>query len=257
MSPNNLKFRFPILVLMAAVMAVPMFAGSAVIGSVAGSKNATVGGQELVPNTTLFSGDSLQVRDGVAVVAMGQGSRMVFGKETRASFLRETDGVTVLLGQGNVSMYHPESGVGIRVKAGEVTVEPAKGYETRGEVAMVNGGLVVTAKEGKLRVEGKGPAVEVAKGKTIQVSLQGAAAPQGAPPAAGAPVSGMTAGQVVGIAGAGAAGVGTGFSIAAKNKAGDALTAAEEATAAAEAAAAAAKAACQAAASPSIPTACL
>jgi hypothetical protein len=257
MSGKNMKVRIGMVVLLAGVLTATVYAGSAVIGSVAGSKNATVGGQALVPNTTLFSGDSLQVKDGVAVVAMGQGSRMVFGKETTASFLREADGVTVLLGQGNVSMYHPENGVGIRVKAGEVTVEPGKGYETRGEIAMVNGGLVVTAKEGTLRVEGKGPAVEVAKGKTIQVSTQGAAAPAPQAPAAGAPVSGLTAGQVVGIAGAGAAGVGAGFSIAARSKASDALTEAQKATAAAEAAAAAAKAACQAAVSGTTPTACL
>jgi len=250
-------------VLLAGVLTATVYAGSAVIGSVAGSKNATVGGQELVPNTTLFSGDSLQVKDGVAVVALGQGSRMVFGKETTASFLRETDGVTVLLGQGNVSMYHPESGVGMRVKAGEVTVEPGKGYETRGEVAMVDGGLMVTAKEGTLRVEGKGPAMEVAKGKTIRVSTQGAAAP--APQAqAGAPVSGMSGAQVAGIAAVAGSGVGTGFSIAAKNKASDALKEAQAATDAADAAAAAAaaaeaaaKAACQAGLSGSVPTACL
>jgi len=255
MSIKNMKVRVGMLVLLAGVLTVAGYAGSAVIGSVAGSKNATVGGQALAPNTTLFSGDSLKVKDGVAVVAMGQGSRMVFGRETEASFLRERDSVTVLLGQGNVSMYHPEEGVGMRVKVGAVTVEPAAGYKTLGDVAMVNGAVVVTAKEGMLRVEGNGPAMEVAKGKTIRVNAPGAAGPQGAP-AAGAPVSGMTAGQVMGIAGAGASGVGTGFSVAAKAKAGDALEAAEAATAAAEAAAAAAKAACQAAASPSVPTSC-
>lgn len=269
MSRKNLKVRVGMLVLLAAVLSVPMYAASAVIGSVAGSKNATVGGQALVPNTTLFSGDSLQVKDGVAVVAMGQGSRMVFGQETAASFLRESDAVTVLLGQGNVSIFHPEAGVGMRVKVGAVTIEPAKGFKTLGEVAMLNGTVVVTTKEGLLRVEGNGPAMEVAKGKTVRVNAQAAAGPQGAP-AAGAPVSGITAGQVVGIAGAAAAGVGTGFSVAARNKASDAEKAAQEAlaeaqaaTTAAQAAAAsaaageaAAKAACQKVTSPSVPTAC-
>ena len=243
------------MLMLAMVVAVMANAGSAVIGSVAGSKNATVGGQALVPNATLFSGDSVKVKDGVAVVALGQGSRMVFGKDTEASFLRETDAVTVMLAQGQVSLYQPEKGAGMRVKIGAVTVEPAAGYKTLGEVAMLNGAVMVTAKEGKLKVEGNGPAMEVAKGKTVKVETA-AAAPQNPPPSAGAPVSGMTAGQVIGIAGAGAAGVGAGFAIAAKNKSSDALTEAQAATAAAEAAAAAAKAACQAAASPSIPTAC-
>ena len=59
------------------------YAGSAVVGSVAGSVNATMGGRELIPNATIFSGDSLQVKDSVAVIALGRGSRMVLGRESK------------------------------------------------------------------------------------------------------------------------------------------------------------------------------
>jgi hypothetical protein len=134
----------------------PVLAGSAVIGSVAGSRNATLSGQEAVANTTVFSGDSLQVRDGVAVVAMERGSRMVFGQETAASFERGGQGVTVLLGRGKVSLYQAAKGAGLRVKAGEVTVAPAAGYRTLGEVAMLEGAVRVTAKQGALEVENQG-----------------------------------------------------------------------------------------------------
>ena len=208
MSGKKSAMRLAMLVLLAAAVAMPMYAGSAVIGSVAGAKDATVGGQALVPSTTLFSGDSLQVEEGVAVIALGEGSRMVFGHQTQASFLREGEGVTVLLGGGNVSMYQPEAGVGMKVKAGTVTVAPEKGFKTLGEVAMLNGAVVVTAKEGKLRVEGHGPAMEVAKGKTVTLKAEGAAspAPQAGAAAAGAPVSGMTVGEIATVAGAGAAG---------------------------------------------------
>jgi hypothetical protein len=261
MSGKNRAMRLAMLVLLAAAVAMPMYAGSAVIGSVAGAKDATVGGQALVPSTTLFSGDSLQVKEGVAVIAMGQGSRMVFGHQTQASFLREGEGVTVLLGEGNVSLYQPEAGVGLKVKAGTVTVAPAKGFKTLGEVAMLNGSVVVTAKEGKLKVEGNGPAMEVAKGKTVTLKAVGAAspAPQAGAAGAGAPVSGMTVGEVATVAAAGAAGVGAGFSIAARSKASDAVDAANAATTeaqaaktAADAATAAAQAACKAV-SPSDP----
>ena len=155
------------------------YAGSAVVGSVAGSVNATVGGQEVVPNGTIFSGDSLQVRDGAAVIALGRGSRLVFGRESTASFSRETDSVTAVLGQGNVSLFSPDGGAGVRVKVGEVTIVPAKGFKTMGEVALTNGTVLVTTKEGLLRVEGDGQAVEVAKGKTIAVVPKAARAPQG------------------------------------------------------------------------------
>jgi hypothetical protein len=247
MSQKNLIKRIAMLMVLAAVVAVPMYAGSAVIGSVAGSKDATIGGQALLPSTTLFSGDSLQVKDGVAVIAMGQGSRMVFGRQTQASFLREGDGVTVVLGGGNVLMYHPEAGVGMKVKAGTVTVSPEAGNASQGEIAMLNGAVVVTSKEGTLKVEGNGPAQEVAKGKTITVKGKAAAGPQaGGAASAGAPVSSMTAGEIATIGGAAAAGTGAGFSIAARSKASDAAEQSAAALTAAQQAAAAATAVCNA-----------
>jgi hypothetical protein len=221
-------------------------AGSAVVGSVAGSMNATIGGQALLPNTTIFSGDSLAVKDGAVVVAVVPGSRLVFGRETVASFLRETGEVTVLLGQGNVSLYTAE-GVGLRVKVGEVSILPAAGYKTLGEVALLNGTVVVTAKEGKLRVEGNGPAVEVVKGKTITVLAR---SPQGGAAGAGAGAARMstaTALQLGSVAAGGTSTVMSGVAIsraggardeaaAAHAAAGSAVTAAQAASAAAQAA---------------------
>jgi hypothetical protein len=234
------------LVIVAAVMLTvgPAFAGSAIIGSVAGSKNATIDGQALVANTTVFSGDSLRVKEGVAVVAVGSGGRLVFGEATEASFLREGSDVTVLLGQGNVLLYQGRSGVNLAVRVGEVTVAPTGGYKTLGEIAMVNGAVVVKAREGKLRVEGKGPAVEVVKGKTVTVKAArtAARAPQG-----GAAAGGASALQVGTLAGSGAGAVLGG--VAAK-KAGDAADEAQAATSAAQIAqveAAAAAAAAEAA----------
>jgi len=217
------------------------FGGSAIIGSVAGSKNATIDGQALAPNTTVFSGDSLRVKEGAAVVAVGRGSRLVFGEETVASFLREGTDVTVLLGQGNVLLYQGQAGMNLAVKVGSLTVSPTGGYKTLGEIAMVNGAVVVKAREGKLRVEGQGPAVEVVKGKTLTVKDARTAgrAPQG-----GGAISAATALQVGSIAGSGVSAVLGGVAAA---KAGDAQDAAAAATVAAidaqqEAAAAAAAA---------------
>jgi len=94
MLSRNCIARFSLYLILLGLVAVgPVFAGLAVVGSVAGTMNATVGGQTLLPNTTLFSGDSLQVKDGVAVVALGNASRMVFGRDTVASFLRDSDEV--------------------------------------------------------------------------------------------------------------------------------------------------------------------
>lgn len=255
MFSDNLKLRVSLILLVVGlVAAVPAYAGSAVIGSVAGSMNASIGGQALLPNSTIFSGDSLEVKDGAAVVAMGGGNRMVFGRETVASFLRESNEVTVLLGQGNVSMYHPDDSVALRVKAGEVAIEPAKGYKTLGEVAMVNGAVVVTTKEGLLRVENGTGVKEVEKGKTVTVLPQTARAPQGGAAGAGGGVAHMSAstGLAVGaVAGSVTSSILSAVAISRANDARDAAAAAgataAQAVTAANAATAAANAAIDAA----------
>jgi len=229
------------LILVGLVAAIPAFAGSAVVGSVAGSMNATVGGQTLLPNTTLFSGDSLRVNDGVAVVALGSSSRMVFGRDTVASFNRDSNEVTVLLGQGNVSVFHDADGMPVRMKIGDVSVVPVSGFKTLGEVAMLNGAVVVTTKDGALRVDdGNGQVVNVAKGKTITVTPR-AKAPQagGAGRCCGA--GGSTILEVATIGAAGIAAILAGVAV---SRAGNANT---NATAAASAAASAASAAAAAA----------
>jgi len=236
------------LMVLGLVAALPGFAGSAVIGSVAGSMNATVGGQTLFPNTTLYSGDSLQVRDGVAVIALGSSSRMIFGHDTMASFLRDSNEVTVLLGRGDVSMFQGQSGNPVRVKIGGVSVVPVSGFKTLGEVAMLNGTVVVTAKEGTLRVQGNGQTVNVANGKSLTI-FPGSNAPQGAAgPAGGSHIAGAT---LWGISDAVIGGVGLilgGIALSrADNAKDDAASAAAAGQAAASAAAAAASAAAAAA----------
>ena len=224
--------------LVGAVATVPALAGSAVIGSVAGSMNATVGGQSLLPNTTIFSGDSLQVRDGVAVIAMGNNSRVIFGRDTVASFLRDSNEVTVLLNQGNVSMLHPNDGTAVRVKAGNISVTPAAGFKTLGEVAMLNGSVIVTAKEGALQVDNNGTTKNVSKGQTIVFSPKTADNKGGS--GAGWGNTGNTALEVAAV---GAAGIGAVLAGVAMSRAGNANTAATAAISAANAATSAANAA--------------
>lgn len=238
--------------MLAAVIALsvtPMLAGSAAVGSIAGSRNATLSGAALVPNTTVFSGDHLQVRDGVAVVALDEGNRMVFGGQTEASFLREAKQVTVLLGRGNVSMYHPGASSGVEVKAGDVTVKPAAGYKTLGEVAMLDGSLVVTAKQGMLQVERQGRTEQIGEGKTVTLPMT-AAAPAPTPAAPPDGNAHITTATTLGVMAVGAgtaaailAGLGMSRSSDAKDAANAATTAANNATTAANAATAAANAA--------------
>lgn len=231
----------------------PMLAGSAAVGTIAGSRDASLSGEALVPNTTVFSGDKLQVRDGVAVVALDAGNRMVFGRETEASFLREAKDVTVRLSRGNVSMYHPGTSENVAVKAGDVTVSPAAGNKTLGEVAMLDGRLVVTAKQGNLQVERQGRTEQVMEGKTVTLPMA-AAAPAPAPAAPPEGNAHITTATTLGVLAVGAgsaaavlAGLGMSRSSDAKDAANAATTAANNATTAANAATAAANAAAAAA----------
>jgi hypothetical protein len=230
------------LILLGLVAAVPAVAGSAVIGSVAASMNATVGGQTLFPNTTLFSDDRLQVGEGLAVLTLGSASRTVFGHDTVASFLRDSNEVTVLVGQGNVYVVQDVKGIAVRVKVGDVSVVPVSGFTTLGKVAALNGTIVVTAKEEMLRVEGNGPAVNVTKGKTITV-VPRMKAPQGG----GGGTSGATLWGVTATGAAAAVAILAGVAMSrASNANTNASAAASEAAAASSAANAAAAAAANA-----------
>jgi len=166
------RIRLCLLILFTAAAGLgPALASPLPIGSIVGSTDAILDGQQALPDTAVLSGDSLQVNDGLAMVALGQGSRMILGHDTEASFLQEPDAVTVSLSRGNMSLYHSATSRDFRVKIGDVTVSPAQGYKTLGEVAMADGLLLVTAKGGALQIEKAGTTQVVSAGKTITLPM--------------------------------------------------------------------------------------
>lgn len=246
MSKKQCTLRTLIMLLLLGVMAAaPVYAGSAVIGSVAGSLNATVGGQTLAPNTVIFSGDSLQVKDGAAVIALDNGNRMAFGRETEASFLREANAVQVLLERGNVSMYQADGRTGLTVKAGDYQIAPAAGYKTLGEVAMLNGIVTVTSKQGALKVNGSGRTLDVPQGKSITLTTTTNRTP--APQTGGSQKLGSDTDELLDVGALAAGVVAAILAGIAISRADDAKTSADSATSAANAAAAAANSATSAA----------
>jgi hypothetical protein len=176
---------------------------------------------------------------------------LVFGRDTMASFLRDSNEVTVLLGQGNVSLFHDVDGTPVRMKIGEISVVPVSGFKTLGEVATLNGAVVVSTKEGLLRIEGNGPVIDVAKGKTITVTPR-ISAPQGggkAPAGGGAGrCCGGGASTALEAGALGAGGLAAILAGVAMSRSGTASTNASAADSAAAAAASAAAAAASAAA---------
>jgi ferric-dicitrate binding protein FerR (iron transport regulator) len=172
---NRLKIFFR-LVLAATLASVPALAGPAVVGLVAGSVSARIEGQPVLPYMVIFADDLLQVKDGAAVVAVSNSSRIALGRDTTAAFQRDTRGVTVILSAGSVSLYHASDGLGLRVQAGSVMVEAAPGFKTLGEITMMDGAVAVKARDGALRVNDGERTMEVAKGKTIAVTPKAARA---------------------------------------------------------------------------------
>ena len=167
-----------LLLVVAETACVSLVARSTPIGSVAGGANASIGGQSILPSTLIFSGETLTVADGAAVITMYNGSRLVFGKDTTASFQQQRSEVTVLLEQGSVSVYHRNTFGTVRVRAGEISVVPESGFQTLGQVAILNDAIVVTSQTGMLRVDGNASRLEVPQGKTITIRPRSARAPQ-------------------------------------------------------------------------------
>ncbi len=155
--------------------------GPDAVGSLVGSRNATLDGQAPLPHTVLLSGDKIAVNSGLAMVTLDRGNRVILGRDSEAVFLREADTLTVGMARGHLSLYHPRDGSRLRVKAGDVIVASAGGAGTLGELSMANGLLVVTARDGRLKVEKDGATREVEKGHTLTVPATAGRAPAPAP----------------------------------------------------------------------------
>jgi hypothetical protein len=122
---------------------VPTFAGWRALGTVVGSTNATLDGQQLLPDALVFPGQAVAVRDGAAMITLAQGSRLVFGRDTAAVFQQEEIEPAVLLTEGSLSIYRDNDAQRVRIRAGEVSVVPEFGFKTVGEIAMLNGAVIV------------------------------------------------------------------------------------------------------------------
>ncbi len=260
MSGKDLKARSRLVLLLAApafvLTSIPARASSAAIGSVTATTNATLNGQPLLPKSAIFSGDTLAVKNGAAEIVLSDGSRLVFGQDTEASFLGEGNLVTAVLGHGTVVLFHPKGSVGLQLKVSDLLIVPAEEFKTQGEVAMLNAEVVVTSRDGSLRVEGNGPPMEVSSGKTVTIplntrpaSLNAGPASQGAPGGAGPARGGSS--RLMSVTALGLGALGTGVSFAGLSHSNSASATANRAIAlatAAEASAAAASSAALAAA---------
>jgi hypothetical protein len=154
---------------LAGLAGVPLLAANSAIGSVTRSTNARLSGQKLLANTAIFSGDTLQVNDGIAVVSVPTSNEIILGSETVASFSGDPKDITVKLSKGNLSMIHSSSGSHLQVTVEEISITADTGGKVHGVVAMVRDAVVITAKQGALVVDDQGTSQTVPQGKTVVI----------------------------------------------------------------------------------------
>ena len=172
MSRQELTHVQIVLLVIGMVCALPVFAGSDVVGSLIGSTEVTVDGLPAQPGQTIFSGDRLQVSNGSATVWMEGGSGIVLGHNTVASFVRDSNATTAKLSRGRARIYCAHDyRVLLRVRSGDVTISPARGSRTLGEVLMADQTLTVMTKEGSLRLEASGQTLDVPRGEALRLAL--------------------------------------------------------------------------------------
>jgi hypothetical protein len=170
------------LVWLMALAATALAGGPDAIGSLVGSRNTVLDGNAPLPHTVLLNGDKVAVNSGLAMMTLDRGNRMILDSDSDAVFLREADVLTVRMARGHLSFYHPADGSILQVKAGDVTVAPAGVPGTLGELSLADGLLVVTAKDGRLKVEKDGAIRVVERGRTLTVAAAAGRAPAPASP---------------------------------------------------------------------------
>lgn len=138
------------------------------VGFLVAGNNTTISGQPATRGQTLMSGDTLSVGTGEAEIAMGNGSKAGLGHDTEISLERNRTETLLNLSRGGVALSHPKGGVDVRLRAGNLSILPAPGVDTRAEVQLTKGELIVAAREGSLRVEGSGQPVNIAAGMALK-----------------------------------------------------------------------------------------
>jgi ferric-dicitrate binding protein FerR (iron transport regulator) len=154
------------------VLAVPAWSVPTVVGTTAASQSATVRGSALLPGSTIFSGDTIQVgTKGMASIALTGGVQVRVGPESQVRFAREKETAQLEIGRGSAS-FRVAPGVPFEARLADATIRgagsgPAVGVilvqsEEKAVIAAEKGELVVsTAHDSRSMTLREGEGVEV------------------------------------------------------------------------------------------------
>lgn len=97
-------FRQALSVTMSVLLAVPLWAGSAPVGTLASSQGVTVSGNVAAPGSSLYSGDTLAVQPkGSASLLMNGGSRVLVASGSRTRIVRDGSAYAIQVTRGGVA----------------------------------------------------------------------------------------------------------------------------------------------------------
>lgn len=206
--------RKTILFLLIAAMALPGYGSPVAIGVVQGSTDSQVRGVNLVPGTTLYSGDVVEVGSGgSAQISFGGSSELILLQNSRAEVTQTAPKSPVQIGMENgFAKFRSSNSSPIVAMLGDGTIRAANGDAVGAIKITGSNSALISAEKGSLVVTSAGGATSttVPEGMALNVTL----APD---TAAGASANGSTSKRKKLVAGlliiGAAAGIGAGLAL--------------------------------------------
>lgn len=130
-----------------AVLAIPVWCSPTVVGTTAASQSATVRGSALLPGSTIFSGDTIQVgTKGTASIALTGGAQVRVGPESQVRLSREGEKALLEIGRGSAS-FRVTSDMPFEARLADATIRGTGSGPAVGVILMQDAQKVLIAAE--------------------------------------------------------------------------------------------------------------
>ena len=196
-------------VLLASLLAFPVYGDPSAVGSFTGGQSASIRGVSLSPGATVFSGDAIEVATGgSARIALDGGSQVQVGQESQIRLEKTSNRVQLFIDRG-IASFRTGGDSGVEALLADATIRSADGAPAVGIVqirspqaaviAAQKGALVISiAHDGKNVVLREGDGAEVTLAQDTQQTEQQKNKKK--PAGAAVPAGSMSTGKVVLIA---------------------------------------------------------
>jgi hypothetical protein len=170
------SLRHGLAIILTALLAVPSWASTPVVGTVQDSNSAAVRGTPLVPGTTVFSEDKIEVgANGRALIGFPGGAQLQLQASSEVTILRadKTDRLQVEIGRG-VARFRSSAQTQLDAVLADATIRPANGSAGGGYIAFLSPTTAaVGAEKGALVITTAhdGASATIPEGSTMSVRI--------------------------------------------------------------------------------------